>query len=62
MIPAGPVFTTLTSANGVTEVITGGVTLFVGAGSPVGEFTVAVFVSEPFAGAVTVTLTLLIDC
>jgi hypothetical protein len=34
--------------------------LFVGDGSPVGEFTVAVFVSEPLAGAVTVTVTLLV--
>ena len=30
--------------------------MFVGDGSPVGEFTFAVFVSEPLAGAVTVTV------
>jgi hypothetical protein len=39
--------------------MTGGVTLFVGLGSPVGELTLATFVSEPEAGAVTVTVTLL---
>jgi hypothetical protein len=39
--------------------MTGGVTLFVLLGSPVGELTLAVLVSEPLAGAVTVTLTLL---
>ena len=47
------------SASGVTVVVTGGVTLFVGTGSPVGEPTLAKFVSEPEAGAVTVTVTLL---
>ena len=37
-------------------VVTGGVTLFVGTGSPVGEPTLAKFVIEPLAGEVTVTL------
>src|SRR5690349_11767068 len=46
------------SATGVTVVITGGVTLLVGVGSLVGELTLAVLVSEPLAGAVTVTVTL----
>ena len=41
-------------------VMTGGVRLFVGVGSNVGVPTLATFVSEPLAGAVTVTLTLLI--
>jgi hypothetical protein len=39
--------------------MTGAVTLFVLFGSPVGELTAAVLVSEPLAGAVTVTVTLL---
>jgi hypothetical protein len=39
--------------------MTGGVTLLVLLGSPVGELTLAVFVSVPLAGAVTVTVTLL---
>jgi hypothetical protein len=39
--------------------MTGGVTLLVLLGSPVGELTLAVFVSVPEAGAVTVTVTLL---
>jgi hypothetical protein len=39
--------------------MTGGVTLFVGLGSPVGVLTDATLVSEPLAGAVTVTVTLL---
>ena len=56
---AGPILPMPKFATGVTVVITGGVTLFVGVGSPVGEFTFAVFVSEPVAGAVTVTVTLL---
>ena len=47
------------SATGVTVVITGGVILFVLFGSPVGELAVAMLVSEPLAGAVTVTVTLL---
>ena len=46
------------SANGVTVVVTGGVTLFVGVGSGVGEPTLAKFVSVPLAGAVTVTVRL----
>jgi hypothetical protein len=39
--------------------MTGRVTLFVLFGSPVGELTLATFVSDPLAGAVTVTVTLL---
>jgi hypothetical protein len=39
--------------------MTGTVTLLVLLGSPVGELTLAVLVSEPLAGAVTVTVTLL---
>ncbi len=42
------------SATGVTEVITGGVTLFVGFGSSVGEVTLAVLVKVPATGAVTI--------
>jgi hypothetical protein len=49
-----------TSATGVTVVMTGTVTLFVLFGSTVGELTLAVLVSVPLAGAVTVTLRLLI--
>ena len=56
---AGPIFPICKSATGVTVVRTGGVALFVGVGSPVGEFTFAVFVSEPLAGAITVTVKLL---
>jgi hypothetical protein len=56
---AGPVLPRPTSATGVTVVMTGGVMLLVLFGSPVGELTLAVFVNEPLAGAVTVTLTLL---
>ena len=48
------------SASGVTDVVTGGVTLFVGIGSPVGEPPVARFVMEPETGAVTVSVTLLV--
>jgi hypothetical protein len=40
-------------------VTTGAVTLFVELGSPVGELTAATLVSEPLAGAVTVTVRLL---
>jgi hypothetical protein len=40
-------------ATGVTVVVTGGLVLFVGFGSPVGELTVAMFVIAPLAGAVT---------
>ena len=53
---AGAVFTKLTSATGVTLVVTGGVTLFVGVGSSVGPPTLATFVIEPLAGEVTVTV------
>src|SRR5258708_39623780 len=48
------------SATGLTLVITGGVTLLVEFGSLVGELTLAVLVSEPLAGAVTITVRLLI--
>jgi hypothetical protein len=47
-----------TSATGVTVVMTGAVTLLVLFGSP-GELTLAVLVSVPLAGAVTVTVMLL---
>ena len=47
-------------ATGVTVVMTGGVTLLVRLGSPVGVITLAIFVRLPEAGAVTVTVTLLI--
>ena len=50
---AGPTFAIAKSATGVTVVVTGSVTLFVGIGSPVGEPPVATFVIEPEAGAVT---------
>ena len=46
----------LTSDTGVMVVVTGGVTLLVGTGSPVGEPTLATFVSVPLAGAVTDTV------
>ena len=55
IIPAGPVLLTLTSATGVTSVMTGGVRLFKMFVSPVGELTLATFVKLPLAGAVTVT-------
>src|SRR5437660_752838 len=47
------------SATAVTVVVTGPATLLVGFGSPVGELTLAMLVSVPLAGAVTVTVTLL---
>jgi hypothetical protein len=56
---AGPVLPIATSATRVTVVMTGAVTLFVLFGSPVGVLTLAVFVNEPLAGAVTVTVRLL---
>ena len=56
---AAPVLPRPTSAAGVTVVMTGAVTLFVEFGSTVGELALAVFVSVPLAGAVTVTVTLL---
>ena len=56
---AGPDLKIAKSATGVTVVVTGGVTLFVGTGSPVGEPTLARFVMEPLAGAITVSVTLL---
>jgi hypothetical protein len=56
---AGPVLPIATSATGVTVVMTGAVTLLVLLGSPVGELTLAKLVSEPLAGAVTVTVRLL---
>ena len=57
---AGPDLKIARSATGVTVVVTGGVTLFVGVGSGVGEPTLAKFVNVPLAGGVTVTVTLLI--
>ena len=57
---AGPTLPICKSASGVTVVVTGGVTLFVGTGSGVGEPPVARFVMEPEAGAVTVSVTLLV--
>ena len=54
---AGPTLPIAKFASGVTVVVTGGVTLFVGVGSGVGDVTFATFVSEPEAGAVTVTVT-----
>ena len=59
MMPAGPLLPTPTSATGVTPVTTGGVTLFVGFGSLVGELTLAELVRKPATGAVTVMFTLL---
>src|SRR5271165_4704168 len=49
-----------TSATGVTVVMTGGVTLLVRFGSPVGVLTLATFVRLPEAGAVTVKVTFVI--
>ena len=46
----------LTSDTGVMVVVTGGVTLFVGVGSGVGEPTLAKLVNVPLAGAVTDTV------
>ena len=43
-------------AKGVTSVTTGGVRLLVGFGSLVGELTLAKFVNEPLAGAVTMSV------
>jgi hypothetical protein len=50
---------TTTSADGVTTVGTGGLTLFVRFGSGVGELTLATFVITPPAGALTVNVKLL---
>jgi hypothetical protein len=47
-----------TSADSATAVMTGGVTLFVSVGSGVELVTLAVFVSEPLAGARTTTVKL----
>jgi hypothetical protein len=44
------------SVTGVTPVTTGGVTLFVGTGSPVGPPTLATFVRLPLTGAVTINV------
>lgn len=49
---------TAKSTTGVTPVTTGGVTLFVGTGSPVGVFTLATFVKLPLTGAVTIRVRL----
>ncbi len=55
LIAAGPDFDALTSAEGLTAVMTGGVLLFVGFGSRFGLAPLAVFVRlAPSAGAVTV--------
>ena len=51
---------TCKSANALTGVTTGGVTLLVGVGSGVGELTDATLLSDPLAGAVTVTVTLVV--
>jgi hypothetical protein len=56
---AAPVLPKPTSATGATVVMTGEVMLFVEFGSTVGELALAVFVSVPEAGAVTVTVRLL---
>src|SRR5471032_1354502 len=53
----GPTFVTTTSATFVTTVTTGGLVLFVGTGSPVGDATTAVLVKEPPAGAFDGALT-----
>ena len=47
-----------TSVTGVTPVTTGGVTLFVGTGSPVGPPTFATFVKLPLTGTVTINVRL----
>ena len=52
IVPAADLLTAK-SADGVTVVITGGLTLFPGTGSPVGDVTLALLVNEPLAGAVT---------
>lgn len=51
---AGPDFKMARSALGVTVVITGGFVLLSKFVSTVGDVTIATFVSEPLAGAVTV--------
>ena len=56
---AAPVFPNCKSASGVTVVMTFVVVLFKILVSVVGDVTFATFVSEPLAGAVTVTVTLL---
>jgi len=50
---AAALLPTAKSANGVTVVTTGGVTLLVKFGSGVGDVTLAVLVNEPEAGTVT---------
>jgi len=50
---AAALLPTAKSASGVTVVITGGLTLFPGTGSLVGDVTLALLVKEPLAGAVT---------
>ena len=54
----GPTFNTIMSVTGVTPVTTGGVTLFVGTGSPVGPPTFATFVKLPLTGTVTINVRL----
>jgi len=59
-IAATPLLPTAKSANGVTVVVTGGLTLLPGTGSAVGEVTLAVLVSVPVAGAVTTRVKLVV--
>jgi hypothetical protein len=55
-----PVLPIARSASGVTVVVTGGLTLFPGTGSLVGEVTLAVLISVPAVGAVTVKMKLVV--
>ena len=55
-MPTGPDLPSARLAKGVTSVTTGGVKLFVGFGSLVGEPTLATFVKEPLADAVTINV------
>jgi hypothetical protein len=55
-----PLLPAAKSATGVTVVVTGGLVLLITFVSRVGEPTVAVLVSVPLAGAVTVTVRLLV--
>jgi hypothetical protein len=50
----GPVLLMLRSATGVMVVVTGGIVLLVGLGSPVGDPAVAMLVRVPLAGAFNV--------
>jgi len=53
-IVAAPLLPTARSAKGVTVVVTGGLTLFPGTGSLVGEVTLAVLTNVPVVGAFTI--------